>query len=97
MRQRLKEGVRREIKPKRQATMSWTHFALWRPVWRQPAAVTAATCGGAGFSAAAAAKAVMGNLSIRGALKRRCGSPIRVGAMIPSCRFVAAVAMASEG
>jgi hypothetical protein len=51
------QGVRREIKPKRQATMSWTHFALWRPVWRHP---VTASCGGAGFSAAAAAK-VMGN------------------------------------
>ena len=52
--------------------MSWTHFALWRPVWRHPVAVTA-SCGGAGFSAAAAAK-VMG--------ERQCGSPIRVAPMI---------------
>ena len=38
-------------------------------VRRKPAAVTVASCGGAGFSAAAAARAAMGNLSTRGALK----------------------------
>ena len=38
-------------------------------VRRKPAAATAASCGGAGFSAAAAARAAMGNLSTRGALK----------------------------
>lgn len=51
------------------STMSWTHFAPWTPVRRKPAAATAASCGGAGFSAAAAARAAMGNLSTRGALK----------------------------
>ena len=51
------------------STMLWTRFALWTPVRRKPAAVTAASCGGAGFLVAAAARAAMGNPSTRGALK----------------------------
>src|SRR3954454_4675492 len=49
------------------STTSWTHFAPWMLVRREPATATAASCANAAFSAAAAARAVTGNLFIRGA------------------------------
>jgi len=47
------------------STMSWTHFAPWTPMRRRRAAVTAASCASAGFSAAALTRAAIANLSTR--------------------------------
>jgi hypothetical protein len=41
----------------------WTHFARWTPVPRKPAIVTVGSCASAGFSAAAATRAAIANLS----------------------------------
>ena len=54
------------------STMSWTHFARWTPVLWKPAVVTTVWCASVGFSAAAAARAAVANLSNkRVALERR--------------------------
>ena len=55
----------RKVASRSRSTTSWTHFARWTPGRRKPATATAASCASAGFSAAAAARAVTGNLFTR--------------------------------
>ena len=54
------------------STMLWTHYGRWTPVRQKPAVVTTAWCASVGFSAAAAARAAVTNLSNKRG--RTCGA-----------------------
>src|SRR6476620_7762844 len=58
------------------STMLWTHFARWTPVPRKPAIVTVGSCASAGFSAAAATRAAIANLSNERGTISRCPMPL---------------------